>query len=118
LQLGARHPPDGDVGVARYLKYLAQARLVRALGHGQTLDGPRPRAQGFEHGLDAEEVRAVVFNYLLTSCGLARLPFRKAPHRVSLAPRPEGARHTVARRLYTAAARSSLSLVRANLASA
>jgi hypothetical protein len=60
LQFRARHAPDGDVCVARNLKYLAQTRLVRALGHGQTLHGSRARAQRFEHRLNAEDVRAVV----------------------------------------------------------
>jgi hypothetical protein len=61
LQLGARHTPDGDVGVTRYFKNLSQARLVRALGQSQALDWPRARAQGFQYGLNAEDVRAVVF---------------------------------------------------------
>jgi hypothetical protein len=62
LQVRARHAPDGDVGVARYLNNLSQTRLVRALCQSQALDGPRARAQGFEHGLNAEDVRAVVIS--------------------------------------------------------
>jgi hypothetical protein len=60
LQLCARRATDGDVRVARDLKNLAQARLVRPLGQRQALDGPHARAQRFEDGLHAEDVRAVL----------------------------------------------------------
>jgi hypothetical protein len=105
LQLSARHAPHGDVCVARYLKYLAQARLVRALGDGQTLDGARPRAQGFEHGLDAEDVRAVVFD-LRTARRLARIARGCARRGAAHGPNAESTRHTVAGRLDIAPVRA------------
>jgi hypothetical protein len=116
LQLGARHAPDGDVGVTRNLKYLAQARLVRALGHGQTLHGSRARAQGFEHGLDAEDVRAVILR-LLTPRRITRLAFRQT--RAVTRPRThtESSCYTVARRLATAPVRALLSTARVILTS-
>src|SRR6201986_2419242 len=61
LQFRARHAPHGDVRVSRYLKNLSQARFVRALRERQALDGTRARAQGFQNGLHAEDVRAVLF---------------------------------------------------------
>src|SRR5829696_5966287 len=118
LQLGAGHAADGDVGVARDLKNLAQPRLVRALGQRQALDGARARAQRFEHGLDAEDVRPVVrrlrpadLRSFRPACGLARLARTREGRAFGLggagrafAPvlAREGARHALARRLAAA----------------
>jgi hypothetical protein len=88
---------------------------VRALGHGQPLDGSRPRAKCFQHGLDAEDVRAVVLN-LMTPGRFARLAFREAwGGGAALGPAPKSARHTVSRRLVPAPVRAFLTPVRAYL---
>src|SRR2546421_4639515 len=60
LKLGARRASDWNAAHAREFKNLLQARLVRALRDRDALDGPRARAQRFEHGLYAEEDRAVL----------------------------------------------------------
>ena len=59
LQLGAGGAADGHARGARLLENLVQASLVRSLRDGHALDGALPRAQDFEDGLDAEDVRAV-----------------------------------------------------------
>jgi hypothetical protein len=120
LQLGTRYAADGDVRVPCDLKNLAQARLVRALGHDDALDGARARAQSFEHGLHAEEVRAVVrvrlYAHKRLSARLLKRRFGRAVRRpcevarralslshtrgaFALAPSREGASDTLARRL-------------------
>jgi hypothetical protein len=120
LQLSTRYAADGDVRVPCDLKNLAQARLVRALGHDDALDGARARAQSFEHGLHAEEVRAVVrvrlYAHKRLSARLLTRRFGRAVRRpcevarralslshtrgaFALAPSREGASDTLARRL-------------------
>jgi hypothetical protein len=110
LQLGAGHASDGDVGITRNLKNLSQTRLVRSFSHRDALDGARARTQSFEHRLDAEDVRAVVFSGLRPR-RLARRSRKNARRTFALAPSGKSARHTLARRLVLARVSSSLACI-------